>query len=484
MSTALELVDRTRRGAVKIAVIGDAMRDEHVHGQAERFSQEAPVPILLTDRDEPLALPGGAGNVAYQFRHWNAEVKLLGLLDDETAAVMARHAIDTSHSVALPTGANPIKRRLYAGDHILLRHDAERPDYGEPDVAALREQLLDRLRSLLDRGLDAVVLSDYGKGLFDYKTIRAVINACNAAGVISVVDPKGRHPTDYAGCTAFKPNWKYLRERGGPFDHPGILYWFKKVLAPTPALVCTRGDKPPIGYHGGPDRDRATDFTGRDRGPVTARSVIGAGDCFIAHLALALAHRLPVPDAAEVAFSAGRVYVQHPHNRPVMPHEVHADQDPAGAKILTPAELKHVLDARHPAARTVFTNGCFDLTHAGHAGTLQWAKDRGDVLVVGINTDESVRGLKGPDRPVLTLDERARMVAALGCVDYVVPFAEPTPEPLIANLKPRVLVKGPDNSPDRVPGRDLVTELLIAPPTAATLHAADIIARVRSRESI
>jgi D-beta-D-heptose 7-phosphate kinase/D-beta-D-heptose 1-phosphate adenosyltransferase len=477
MSAVAQLLAANEERCIKIVVIGDVLRDEYHEGEIARTAQEAPT--LVLSGDHVYTVPGGAGNVARQLQHWHVVVHVVALLDAETAALLEARGIGTEFSVRMPTGHNPLKHRFYANGQLLLRQDVEQREYGEPTLAALKKQLLDSCHAALT-GADIAILSDYDKGLFDGSMVRTVLETCAKAGVSSVVDPHPkRHPHDYAGCTAFKPNELYVRQRGVPFEFPDNLRWFKKALAPTRQMVYTRGAEPPRGFEG--NRQDVEDFTCRGRSiPVPVRSMTGAGDCFAAHLALTLAHRLSFRDSCEIAYSAGRAYVQARHNRPVLPHEVASDLDPIAAKVITAAQARRILDARHAHSRIVFSNGVFRLLHPGHLATLRYARQQGDALIVGVNDDASARRCK-PGAFVLPLADRAALLAGLDCVDFVVPFAEDDPGALLRTIRPTVLVKGPDYAGTRgqIAGVNQVDEVLLAPQTPWTRHVTDIVASIR-----
>lgn len=473
MSAVAQLLTANRERCIRMVVIGDVLRDEYHEGEIARTAQEAP--SLVLSSDEVCTVPGGAGNVARQLRHWNVAVQVVAPLDAETAALLGGHGIGIEFSIHMPQGRNPRKRRFHADGQLLLRQDVEQRGYGESTLVALKQSLLERCRAALT-GADMAVVSDYDKGLLDGPMIRAVLQAGADAGVPTVVDPHpNRHPHDYAGCTIFKPNELYVRQRGGPFEFPGNLYWFKKTLSPTRQLVYTRGAVPPRGFEGG--REDAEDFTCRSRyDPVPVRSVTGSGDCFAAHLALAMAHQLSFRDSCEVAYSAGRAYVRGRHNRPVLPYEVAADLDPIAGKVVTAAEVRRILDVRYARARAVFSNGVFRLLHPGHLATLQYARRQGDVLIVAINDDASARRNK-PEAFLLPLEERLALLAGLSCVDFLVPFSEDDPSGVLRTIRPTVLVKGPDYAAEGRPiiGGEYVREVLIAPQSRWTRHATDIV---------
>ncbi len=457
------LIRKTLSRRPQIAVIGDVMCDEFVCGTVERFGQEAQVPVLR--RQSATILPGGAGNLARQFRHWNANITLFALVDRPTEALLERHRISPAWCVRLGKGANPVKRRLFCQDQALIREDIERTDYGENELWRLRSKLFSSFECYLSARPDAVVLSDYAKGLFDAALLRRILDMSRNVNVPVLVDPHvSRAPADYLGCTLLKPNSAYAHRHG-------IERVYETIGASGGDVVLTKGPDPPEGT------GRGQCFTCGPRSAVSARSVVGAGDCFAAHLALAAANNLKTLEAAELAYAAGRVYVQRNLNEPVLPREVFAHIDPAAAKAIGAEELLEFLSLRQPCARVVFTNGCFDLFHAGHLHTLHWARQQGDLLIVGINSDASVARLKGPGRPVMPLSHRIHVLAGLACVDWIISFEEDTPEQLIRTLRPRVLVKGAEYTGRRVVGDDLVEEVRLAPPSSVDYHSSDLLPR-------
>jgi D-beta-D-heptose 7-phosphate kinase/D-beta-D-heptose 1-phosphate adenosyltransferase len=240
-----------------------------------------------------------------------------------------------------------------------------------------------------------------------------------------------------------------------------------------PYTVVTHGAFPPVILHQQP-------YTFPEMGkPVPCRNHVGAGDCFGAHLALALAsdvHNLRA--AVRYAHAAGRVYVQHPHNRPPYLHEIARDLDPVQGKVINrgyPASDPLRLKLRKSIpGRIVFTNGVFRVPHAGHSWLLRWAKQQGDVLVVGVNDDDSARRLR-PHQPFLPLTERLEVLAGLECVDWIIPFHEDTPVAILDALKADVLVKGFEYQGQQVPGSDRVKEVLFAPESPYPAHSTDVI---------
>lgn len=452
---SLIAADRSRR--VKIVVLGDVMIDEYVDGEVERVSPEAPVPVIRT-HGLPDAYPGGAANVAHQFRHWNVDVSLIGFADIPTSATLDREGLPIGGLV--PAGKTPIKRRFCAGGQMVLRQDIERREYGleGPSLEAARRRLLIRLHEAVqDGGADVAVFSDYDKGVFALQFIRDAMAFCKSHNIPVVVDHKRRPIQEWGGAFAIKMN-----EREFP---------------------CSALPENSIVTYGGHGYSLRTTGRGKifGRVPIPHANAIGSGDCHVAHLALALAHGHGMEFAAEFAYQAGRAYVRGNRNRPNLPHEVLREVDAAAAKIIDATQLARALKARGVThdGRTVFTNGVFDLLHPGHLHTLRWAAAQGNRLIVGLNSDESVRRLgKGDGRPFLPEGQRAAMLTALDCVDYVVMYDRASAGDVLEVLRPDKMVKGSDYNLDDVLHQDLVGETMIAPPSGFEWHSSDFLSAV------
>jgi D-beta-D-heptose 7-phosphate kinase / D-beta-D-heptose 1-phosphate adenosyltransferase len=459
------IIGHNRQRRIRIAVVGDVMIDEYLPGSLARVSQEDAAPVFVSNHESGCILPGGAGNAARTLKHWNADVFLVGIIDERTQSVLNQERLSTDRCVCLDDGRNPVKQRLVDGDRLVLRRDVEKPNYGLSSgrLDELRMGLRESFVSLLENGLDVVLISDYAKGLFSNEFIEFLLQRCAMSDTPVVVDPHiDRMPTVYSGAAILKPNDAYLKAYPMSRNEWQVF----------------RGDV--VSTHSANVPDGRTDtgtFACCARRPVAARSRVGAGDCFAAHLALALAHGMSTQLAAELAHSSSRVFVQRPFNEPPHPLAVVKDLDPIFGKIVTRDDLSHYL--RTENSQVVLTNGCWDLLHAGHLATLSWAKTQGDTLVVAVNDDQSVRRVKGPGRPIVDQDKRTRILAGLACVDWVVLFPEETPEPLLHSLQPHVcvLVKGPEYSGQEVPGCDLVPEVRFAP-SGPGIHATDVINRV------
>ncbi len=438
--------------AARVLVAGDLMLDRYWHGETGRISPEAPVPVVHVRGEE--GRPGGAGNVARNLALLGAGVTLVGLTGEDEAADLleARLAADGVRCALSRDGrfATITKLRILSRHQQLIRLDFEDGFPGHDSAA-----LLERFRALLPEHR-AAVLSDYGKGTLGDPA--AWIRAAREAGVPVLVDPKGRDFSCYAGATLLTPNLSEFEAVAGSCRDEAELE--SRALALRERLelewlLVTRGEAGMTLAGAGGCRHL----------PTRAREVYdvtGAGDTVIATLAAALAAGEPVESATALANLAAGVVVGKLGTAGVTRSELALqmeEQRLAEHGIVDEARLLELVEAaRARGERIVFTNGCFDLLHAGHVTYLEEASRLGDRLVVAVNADATVRALKGAGRPVNPLEQRMRVLAALGFVDWVVPFEEETPERLICRLRPDLLVKGGDNDPDAIPGARCVRE--------------------------
>jgi len=418
----------------QISVVGDVMLDEYYDVSVSRISPEFPIPVMRSQSDRCTRVPGGAANVALQFSKFNTHVFLTGITHDVMPLMPLKKI--TNHSPLDCGLVIPVKKRFYQGDFPVARWDVEEPCYGQTSLWMFDDFELQRT--------EVTVFSDYNKGIFDKPWYKRFLK-----DRLTIVDPK-HDLTRWEGCTILKPNSVEAAALTGEKDWKRQAEKLKKIVG-CRDVVITQGSEGVVGI------TPAGFFEYRPSRKDEVNSVIGAGDCFIAFLAMAVAHGMSTYEAAIIAYEAGAVYVQSKHNRP-----------------LKPAELL----ARKGGSQVVFTNGCFDLLHAGHIQTLEFAKDQGDLLVVGINSDESVRRLKGDSRPVNKLADRIRVLSAMKCVDCVVPFDADTPLDLIKYVRPDIIVKGGDYRAEEVVGHDLA-EVIIAPMLAG-LSTTSLIAKTRS----
>ena len=451
---------------IQVLCVGDVMLDRFVTCDMERISPEAPVPILrLRGTREML---GGAGNVASNVAALGGTVVLAGLVGMDAAGDAVRRlllGLPRLVSAAVDTPGRPTtcKTRFIAANQQVVRADEESQAAAGPAEEAA---LLDAVRTWIGR-VGAVVLADYGKGALTPALVAQVVALARAAGVPVFVDPKSPDFSRYRGATCITPNLKELAEASGMAvdGTDAVVQAARHVLgqAAADAILVTRSEKGMT----------LVEATGTVQSvPARARAVFdvsGAGDTVIAALALCVAAGRTLAQAMHIANAAASVVVSKPGTAtatvPEVLRELGAqDEDQTGdtgapePDGVRPLPEVQALVARWKAQglKIGLTNGCFDILHPGHVSLLAQARAGCDRLVVALNTDASVRRLKGPSRPVNPLDGRARVVAALRHVDAVVAFDEPTPLELIRSLLPDVLVKGADYTLDQVVGADTV----------------------------
>lgn len=452
------LLDRFR--GLRVVVVGEAMLDSFLEGGAARLSAEAPVPVVAVE--ERRHLPGGAANAAANARALGAQVTLVSAVGDDREGrllreALAAHGVDDRCLLTEPHRTTQTKTRVVAAGQMLLRYDA-----GSTGalVGPAEDALLTRLADAV-RDADAILVSDYGYGILTPRVVAALAAEQEREERVLVVDSKDLRAYRDAGVTAVKPNFRQAlgllgaSDRGGPRPEL-IAAEGERILAETGARIAavTLDSEGALVLERG--RDPYRTYARRE---AHSRSM-GAGDTFAAALALALAAGADTPGAAELASAAAGVVVAKEATACCASDELLAAMTGEGKVIADRDRLAAVL-ARHreEGRRVVFTNGCFDLLHRGHVTYLSRAKTLGDVLVVGLNSDDSVARLKGPDRPLNPLADRAHVLAALSCVDLVAPFSEPTPERLLETVRPDVFVKGGDYTRAMLPEAPLVERL-------------------------
>lgn len=443
-----------------IAVIGDVIVDHYVTGSVSRISPEAPVPVLVHGAER--IVPGGAANVAANAAAMGAPVLLVGLVGPDRRADELRAALSGFEGITLdglvvdPARPTITKTRVMSGRQQIVRIDAE--DTRAP-APAIEARLLEAALEAVRRS-SIVVLSDYAKGVLSDAVIAAVMAAAHDVGVPVIVDPKRRTFEAYRGARLVTPNRRELAEATGLPDTTDA----EAVAAAAAAGAQFGGDVLVTRAEKGMTLWRQTG----DVLHVAAEArevfdVSGAGDTALAALATSLAAGEPVETAVRIANAAAAIAVGRLGTAVVTRAEVAAALDRALPQEVAPGSLvsreraqEIVAGWRAGGASVVFTNGCFDLVHPGHVSLLEAAAAQGDRLVVALNTDASVRRLKGESRPLQDEAARARVIGALRCVDLVVLFDEETPLETITTLLPDVLVKGADYRPEQVVGADVV----------------------------
>ncbi|MCU7937604.1 MAG: bifunctional D-glycero-beta-D-manno-heptose-7-phosphate kinase/D-glycero-beta-D-manno-heptose 1-phosphate adenylyltransferase HldE [Candidatus Thiodiazotropha sp. (ex Dulcina madagascariensis)] len=431
-------------------VVGDLMLDRYWQGAAGRISPEAPVPVVhVHDTEER---PGGGGNVALNMITLGAQVSLCGLVGDDEAGRSLRDRLQQAgvacHLQVDPAIPTITKLRVISQHQQLIRLDFEQPIW-QTDLNDLHQRCLQQLP-----GADLVVMSDYAKGTL--QDPQFLIEAANKQGIPVLVDPKGSDFSRYRGATLLTPNLKEFQAVVGPCDtdqalnEKGVALQRELNIEALLITLSERGmlliqrDAPPLHL------------------PTRAREVFdvtGAGDTVIGVLGAGMAAGMPIHEAAGLANVAAGLMVAKLGAGSVTLGELKGALRRQGDfhTILSREELREATDeARYQGERIVMTNGCFDILHEGHVRYLQQAKQLGDRLVVAVNDDASVTRLKGEGRPVNGVNQRMAVLAGLASVDWVVPFKEDTPESLICEIKPDLLVKGGDYRPEAIAGHDCV----------------------------
>jgi len=460
MTTLSSLADLIERlNGARVLCVGDVMLDRYVMGEVERISPEAPIPVLRTQRETSML--GGAGNVASNIAALGGGGNFVGVVGEdaageEIARLLANLQTIQAELINDNERRTTLKTRFVGANQQLMRADVEST---EALSAQSQAQVLEHVTHG-DETIGAVVLSDYGKGVLGDTVIQGVIAQAHAAQTPVVIDPKGNDYTRYRGADIITPNKKELMDATAMAAHTD-----DEVIAACTHLIETCGV-------GGVLATRSADgmtLVSKDRAPLhfkaEAREVFdvsGAGDTVVATLALALAGGADLSDAASLANTAAGIVVGKAGTATVSAAELaralhHQDLGHAEAKLsdLDRAIAKVAL-WRDQGLEVGFTNGCFDLLHPGHISLLSQARGACDRLVVGLNSDSSVRGLKGETRPVQSEAARAAVLGALAAVDMIVLFSDETPIQLIEALRPNVLVKGADYTIETVVGADIV----------------------------
>ncbi len=456
-----------RMAEVGVAILGDVVLDRYLTGSTSRVSREAPIPVVVCDRESDN--PGGAGNVAANLRGLGCRVYLAGAVgQDEAAERLRRHFREQGAEATLFGRSFPTltKTRLICGGQQVARFDREEAEpLGERDA---KDAVLCLTRLLDSKGASAAILSDYGLGFCTPSLCRSSIDAARERGVPVFVDPRGSDWEKYRGATIATPNLSELAAAWGEAvpNEDGIVARIGEEMrrrAGLEWLLVTRSA-------------RGMTLTGKSGAmhiaarPVEVFDVSGAGDTVIACLAASVAAGFSMESAVRFANEAAQVVVTRAGTWPIGASELLAEHDrllgtlPRVSRIATREAAARICDGwKREGRRVVFTNGCFDVLHAGHVDSLERAGELGDRLIVGLNSDRSVRALKGETRPVNEEGHRARVLAALRSVDLVVVFDEDTPRELLSELRPHVLAKGGDYRPEDLPGREFVDEVVILP---------------------
>lgn len=494
-ATLVKIVERVERlSPCTVAVIGDLMLDRYLYGSVERISPEAPIPVVKFQSERSVL--GGAGNVVANLCGLGADVKFFAQLGDDPEAREVLGLLGALNdrrrgSVELfPSHkeTTTVKTRVIGnGRQQMMRLDHEDILPLGPE---LEGELLSRLSGLGAGRLDAVILSDYDKGMCSPSVCRRVIEMCRTRHIPVFVDPKGADWGRYAGAELVTPNVKELSDAAGVSisndEDEALAAQARKVRSSFGLnnLLVTRSEK-------------GSTFVGEQEcfdepsQAVDVYDVSGAGDTVIATVAFFRAYGVDWRNCCRLSNAAAQVVIGRAGTYPISYRELKdlclsrmeaSSPFSAGQKIFdAAAAVRLVKEWKEQGKKVVFTNGCFDVFHAGHVDSLTRARALGDRLLVGLNSDRSVRNLKGDTRPINSEQNRAAVLAALECVDAVVIFDENTPERLLSLIRPDVLVKGGDYRPERIAGAAHAGRVEILP-LLPGLSSTSIIDKLRENE--
>lgn len=438
-----------------ILVIGDVMLDIYYTGDVKRISPEAPVPVFRKKSERSVL--GGAANVAANLVAADQKVSMVTMIGKDDAGLKLKKTFDekginTELVLVLDRNTTVKTRFLASNNQQVIRLDVEDTDELKTECC---DYLLEKIENCIEN-FDLILLSDYLKGFLTYEFTQRILQLAKRKGIPAIVDVKDPKLSKYKDAFLLKPNLKELRDLTGlpALDENGILEASKALqkICNVKYVLTTCGSKGMVLV--GNEDPFFIESVGQEVFDVT-----GAGDTTIAYLAACMANGFDIQECVEIANFAAGIQVGKVGTSSVYWTEIRdrlADKkEVAVHKILDSKGVKF-FRKNHRDKKVVFTNGCFDILHIGHVRYMQEAAKLGDILVIGLNSDASVKRLKGPERPVNTEMERAELLCALGFVDYVVIFDEDTPYNLISEIQPDVLVKGGDYQPNEVAGKDIV----------------------------
>ncbi len=455
-------MDRIRKKRPRIAVVGDLMIDHYIWGSCERISPEAPVQVVNVSRENSVL--GGAGNVINNLLSLGANVSIYSVVgDDENATEMQKMLIAIEPKILYlveEEGRRTTKKsRIIASNQQVIRYD----DETTVDVCKDSEiLLLDALEKKLSL-YEMIILSDYGKGVLTPTLTKNIITLAKKLNKPILVDPKGVDYSKYRGATLLTPNKKEasLAMQIDICDDLSLNKAIEKLKLDIEldySIITLSEDGMAL-----LDKELK-------RIPTVAREVYdvtGAGDTVIASLGIALASGLNIEEACDFSNKAAAVVVAKVGSATVTLNEIEEyehslNQGKSESKIKNFEQIERIAKRlKEQGRKVIFTNGCFDILHRGHATYLQKAKELGDILILGLNSDESIRRLKGAERPINNLEDRAFLIGALESIDFVVPFWEDTPYELIKLIQPNILVKGADYDGKEVVGSDIADEVVL-----------------------
>jgi D-beta-D-heptose 7-phosphate kinase/D-beta-D-heptose 1-phosphate adenosyltransferase len=470
----------------KIIVIGDLMIDEYVWGNVDRVSPEAPVPVVSVERENYTL--GGAGNVINNLVSLEAQVSVAGAIGtginaDLLLKTLADMELDTAGLIRVPNRPTTKKTRIIAANQQVLRIDRE-------TTKPITEKAASHIYHFLEKHISechAILFSDYGKGLLSTDLLKRLIDLANRYNKPTLCDPKGLSFKKYAGTFIITPNKKEASLAAGIeiTDTDSLIAVGEKLLTNIPVknvLITCGKDGMALFEQGNPPHM----ISAKTR---QVYDVSGAGDTVLSVLGMAVAAGLPLAEAATLANTAAGIVVGKVGTAPIEKEELREAFNTAG-KYTVPkrrnlATLTYLVNnLKAEGKRIVLTNGCFDLLHAGHIRLLGKAKEMGDVLIVALDTDESVRKLKGKGRPILAEKERVQIISALDSVDYVTVFSSDKLFELLKALRPDILIKGSNYTSEKVRGHEIVEQFggrVALVPITEEISSTRIINQIKNR---
>ena len=445
-----------------VLVVGDLILDEYLWGDCNRISPEAPVQIIKVHSENQVL--GGAGNVVHNLKTLGANVDIISVLGECSSSrqlkkLLRKISVDASYLISEKGRISSRKSRIIAANQQVVRYDRENSN----DISNESQKLIVSTFKKIVSKYDVVLISDYGKGLLTKKVTENLIQISNKNNKKILVDPKGQDYSKYKGSYLLTPNIKEASEATNIriIDNDSLLLAISKLKLDCSLdfSLITLSEKGVAVY------DKELNIY-----PTTSREVFdvtGAGDTVLASLGFALGCKLNIDRAVEFSnlaagIAVGKIGSSTVTLNEIIEYESTLNKSSSSGCIKSQKEILGITEnLKAKDKKIVFTNGCFDLVHAGHVQYLEDAKSLGDILIVGLNSDKSVRKLKGNGRPINTHDDRALILAALEVVDYVVIFNEENPYELIKAIRPNILVKGADYEGKEIIGADMVDELVL-----------------------
>jgi D-beta-D-heptose 7-phosphate kinase/D-beta-D-heptose 1-phosphate adenosyltransferase len=463
----------------KILVIGDLILDHTIFGEAKKLANEAPLPVL-NQKSEIYTL-GGCGNVASNLAALGASVTLCSAIgNDENGSrvlqLLKQNMIEWN-GITLDDYPTTIKHRGFEGSKLLFRYDREHTSIHQKTLFDIQYNWSEYIKK---SGFNAVVFSDYNKGICTYDLVRVILQTCIKMSIQTIVDPKGDFKK-YKGCTLIKPNQdeaaRFYKESGLPSINECQTpeeylerYHLRLKLLVEPKYSCITRAKDGISLF----NVQSDIYYKSSTQSIDIIDVTGAGDIVTAVAAYCLATGIDLQTTINAASFLATQSVQHRGTYVLKPSDIWLLRMHLRAtKRISQSDLAYI-----PRDKSiVFTNGCFDLLHSGHISSIKFAKEQGDILVLGINSDESISRLKGSNRPIQTLDERIAMLEAISFIDYIIPFEKDSPKEIVTILKPNILVKGEDYKDKNMSSAEFAEKIVFAPLKPQT-STSSLIARI------